>query len=173
METVLDILKYILPALIVLATAYLIIRYYMDMHYKSRVVELKKDNQRNILNIRLQAYERLTLLMERIHPSHLVVRMHQPGQSAQQLKSLLIHTIREEFEHNLSQQLYVSDKAWNMVTGAKEAVIRLINEASLQLKEDPTTTGFAKQVIEGYIQLDNDPIQKTKDLLKSEAGQLF
>jgi len=173
METFLEILKYLLPALVVLATAYIILRYYTDLNYKIRTTELKKDGQRITINLRLQAYERLILLMERIHPGQLVVRSHQTGQSTLDLKNILILTLKEEFDHNLSQQLYVSDQVWSLVISTREIMIRLINESAFHLKEDPSATGLAKQVIEGYMQLDNDPIQLAINKLKKEAILLF
>lgn len=173
METILDILKYILPALIVLATAYLIIRYYMDIEQKRRNLEVKRASQEFTINLRLQAYERLMLFLERSYPGQLVIRVHSQGMSAEQLHTTLMRTIREEFEHNLSQQLYVTDNAWNIVVKAKEELIKVINTAAIELKEDPSSTGLAKLIIEKWMNLDKDPIALAKAMLKSEAKMLF
>lgn len=173
METFLDILKYILPSLVVLATAYLIIRFYMDTEQKRRNLELKRATREFSINLRLQAYERLILFLERNHPGQLVIRVHSQGMSADQIHAALMRTIREEYEHNLSQQLYVSDQAWNMVINAKEELVKVINTAAIELKEDPSSTGLAKLVIEKWMNLDKDPIAQAKAVIKNEARALF
>lgn len=173
METFLEILKYILPALIVLLTAYLIIRNFTDIEQKRRILELKKSSQQFTINLRLQAYERLILFLERNHPGQLVIRVHSPNLSTDQFKTQLIRTVREEYEHNLSQQVYISDEAWSLVVNAKEELIKVINTAAIEIREEPTSTGLAKQVIEKWINHEKDPIAVAKTVLKNEAKMLF
>ena len=82
MEEFLDILKYILPSLVVLAATLLVIKKFMDAEQRKHMYEIRKENQKVVTPLRLQAYERIVLLMERISPENLVLRVHKPGMSA-------------------------------------------------------------------------------------------
>ncbi len=94
---------------------------------------------KTITPIKLQAYERIVLFLERISTESLIMRTVKPGMTAQQLHSALIANIRSEYEHNLSQQIYMSNEAWEMVKNAKGTVIRIINNIATKLP--PTATG--------------------------------
>ncbi len=124
METIAEILKYVLPSLVVLATAYYLLKLFLDKEAEKTEIQMKSDLQKLSLPVRMQAYERLVLLLERIEPAGLLIRSNVPGMSAAQLQSELVQSIRSEFEHNLSQQLYVSTKVWEMVRNAREETTR-------------------------------------------------
>ena len=115
MIELLEILKYVLPSLVVLAAAYYLLKLFLDNEQNKRLSDIKMAGYKIITPIRLQAYERLVLFIERISPESLVMRVHKPELSAMQMQTNLIQTIREEFEHNLSQQVYVSSQAWELV----------------------------------------------------------
>ncbi|HYH55896.1 MAG TPA: hypothetical protein VD772_04750, partial [Anseongella sp.] len=117
-ENVYELLKMLLPALMVLLAVWLIPR-------KTAGSDQRRLEQ--TLPLRLQAYERLVLLVERITPSSLLVRKHQPGISAKELNAALIAEVRAEFEHNLAQQLYVSERSWQMVRSLKDETIAMVN----------------------------------------------
>ena len=108
---ILEILKYTLPSVVVFLTAYFILKQVFDKQAADSQVELRaqliKENSKMLTPVRMQAYERMVLFLERIAPSHLIIRQNQPGLSTFQFQTRLIHAIREEFEHNLSQQLYI------------------------------------------------------------------
>ncbi len=114
-----EILKYTLPALIVFLTAVFMMRYYMNKEIRERKTDLVIRNQQTITPLRLQAYERMALFLERITPESLLMRVNQPGLTSQQLQSQLLTIIRAEFEHNLSQQIYITAQAWEVVKNAK------------------------------------------------------
>ncbi|MBM3411963.1 MAG: hypothetical protein FJY19_01065 [Bacteroidetes bacterium] len=98
--------------------------------------------------LQLQAYERLVLLTERIALAELINRLYQPGYSAMEMKQLLLDNIRQEFSYNTSQQLYVSQLAWDAVRNLKEQEIMLINQVySLITPTDPATA-FTKKILE-------------------------
>ncbi len=125
--------------------------------------------QKQLLPVRLQAYERLVLFLERINPPSLVIRCMQEAKSARQLHSVMLRTIREEFEHNNSQQLYVSAAGWNMVKTAKEEIVQLINLVAKDLNENSTTDEFAQQLVTQQAKMVDEAIDK----LKSEVASLF
>lgn len=126
-----EILLYAVPALITGMIAY----YFFKEHTKNedgrRRFLLHKDIQVNTLPIRLQAYERMALFLERISPNKLIIRVQPTSSDKNSYESLLIANIDQEFEHNLSQQIYVSDECWNIITAAKNATIQLIRKAAL------------------------------------------
>ena len=92
----------------------------LDNKQKKRLLELKKDERKVITPIRLQAYERSTLFLERISPEALIPRVHKNGMSARQLQQEMLNDVRREFDHNLSQQMYMSDQVWMVIKKAKE-----------------------------------------------------
>ena len=168
-----EILKYTLPALFVFLATYLV----MSKMVKSEQLRLKAENvlnnQKYITPIRLQAYERMVLLLERISPQSLVMRTQRQNISNQDLQSLLLKTIRSEFEHNMAHQLYISDKAWEMVRMAKEDCIKFINQTALQTKPDGNSLQLCKLILEKLLDRDLDPTTKAINYLKEEVRTLF
>jgi hypothetical protein len=92
---------------------------------------LMRENQKQALPLKLQAYERLSLLLERINPSKLLIRVAPLNDIKQDYQNLLIHHIEQEFEHNLTQQIYVSDECWTIIVTAKNSIIQNIRKTTL------------------------------------------
>lgn len=166
-------LIYFIPALLVLMIVFVLVKKFLDRDYNLRLLDTKISMQNKALPIRLQAYERLVLFLERISPNHLLLRTHRAGITAAQLHSDLLATIRAEFEHNLSQQIYVSSDAWEMVKVAKEDTLKQINKAYSRSGQDSSGMQLSSQVFEQILQNENVPLQKAIDILKSEAKQLL
>jgi hypothetical protein len=148
MNDFLEILKYILPSLVVLAAAYYLIKLFLDNEQKKRASDIKMTGYKIITPIRLQAYERLVLFLERISPESLVMRIHKPELTGLQLQTMLILAIREEFEHNLSQQVYISSQAWDTIKNAKEDMVKLINTAAAKLNANASATDLSQKIFE-------------------------
>jgi hypothetical protein len=168
-----ELLKYTIPSLVVLATAYYLLKMFLDKETEKTQMQMRLDVQKISLPIRMQAYERLVLLLERIEPAGLLVRTNLPGMNASQLQSALIQSIRSEFEHNLSQQLYISTKAWEMVRNAREETIKRINTAAMKLTPKATSTDLASLILINDIEADQSAVKGALDLLKSEARNNF
>ena len=168
-----EILKCTLPALFVFLATYLV----MSKMIKSEQMRLKAENalnnQKFITPIRLQAYERMVLLLERISPQSLIMRTQRQNITNQELQSTLLKTIRSEFEHNMAHQLYISDKAWEMVRTAKEDCIKFINQTALQTKPDGNSLQLCKLILEKLLDRDLDPTTKAINYLKEEIRTLF
>ena len=168
-----EILKYTLPALFVFLATYLV----MSKMVKSEQLRLKAENvlnnQKYITPIRLQAYERMVMLLERISPQSLIMRTQRQNITNQELQSALLKTIRSEFEHNMAHQLYISDKAWEMVRMAKEDCIKFINQTALQTKPDGNSLQLCKLILENTMDRDLDPTTKAINYLKEEVRTLF
>lgn len=131
-----EALLYAIPALITGLIAY----YFFKEHIKNedgrRRFLLQKDLQVNAMPLRLQAYERMVLFLERITPSKLLIRVKPTSSDKKGYESLLIANIEQEFEHNLSQQIYVTEDCWNIICAAKNATIQLIRKATMLEKTD-------------------------------------
>lgn len=174
METLIDLVKYTVPAIIVLITAYVVMKSFMEREITKARLDYKLDNSKLITPIRLQSYERLVLFLERISPESLFVRVFVPGISPVELHKALLSSIRSEYEHNLAQQVYVSDEAWESVRTAKESVLRLINTAAGSKRAKSGSQEFSKIVLEAFHTVDNNPIDAAIGLLKNEVShQLF
>jgi hypothetical protein len=172
---ILDILKYILPSLVVMLAAYSIVWIFIKNETRRRQMDINLASKEIVIPIRLQAYERIILFLERISPGSLVVRMHQPGYSALHFQNVLLNAIREEFEHNLSQQLYISSPAWEMVKNAREETVKLINTAALRLTENETATSddLSRKIFEMSLQMENYPTYTAIEKIKKELRLLF
>jgi hypothetical protein len=173
MDAIIEFLKFTIPGLIVFATSYFLIKAFFENEEKKRVAEYKSGNHKLITPVKLQAYERLVMFLERISPDSLLVRVMEPTMTVERLHSALLMTVRAEFEHNLSQQLYVSVKTWNTIRASKENVIRLINTVASTL--DAKAPGFelSKRILDAIIVTEKSPVQTSIDLLKLEAEQFM
>jgi len=172
MNDLLEILKYILPSLVVLAAAYYLLKLFLENEQKKRAVDIKMAGYKIVTPIRLQAYERLVLFLERISPESLVMRVHKPELSALQLQTTLILNIREEFEHNLSQQVYVTSQAWELVRNAKEDMIKLVNTAATKLKDNATAMELSQKIFELSLG-DKILTRSALEFVKKEIRQIF
>ena len=173
MQALFELLKYTVPSLVVLAAAYYLLKMFLDKESEKTQMQMRLDVQKISLPVRMQAYERLVLLLERIEPAGLLVRTNQPGMNASQLQSALIQSIRSEFEHNLSQQVYVSTKAWEMVRNAREETIKRINTSAMKLTPEATSTDLASLILINDIDAEQSAVKGALDLLKAEARNNF
>ena len=173
MLALIELFKYTVPSLVVLAAAYFLLKMFLDKEAEKTQVQIRLDVQKITLPVRMQAYERLVLLLERIEPAGLLVRTNLPGMNASQLQSALVQSVRSEFEHNLSQQLYVSSKAWEMVRNAREEAIKRINTAAMKLPGDATSADLASLILINDIDAEQSVVKGALDVLKAEARLNF
>jgi hypothetical protein len=155
------------------AGAFFLMWYYFKQTRKNILPVVTDDEKKVILPLRLQAYERFVLFLERIHPSNLVMRLNSPDLTAMQLQSLLVRTIREEFEYNLSQQLYISDNSWELIKNAKEETIAMINQASAKTGENAHSSGLVKAVFEVSVAKGKLPVETAIDEIKKEMQKML
>ena len=136
-------------AAVVIATAgaVYITRMVMEAKAKIAALENSKKNQSVVLPLRLQAYERMALFLERIDPNQLVMRIHTAGLTVAQEQNLLLTAIRSEFEHNLSQQIYISDPVWQKICDAKGDIEAIINTVAGDYDKDSDSREFAETVL--------------------------
>lgn len=174
MNAFIDLLKIIIPAGAVFAAAYFLVKRFLDNEQKRREFELKKTNQANITPLKIQAYERIVIFLERINPNSLVVRVNKNNMNARQLHLELVSAIKSEYEHNLSQQIYMSEGAWELVKNAKEEIIKLINVSSSKVTPDAPSSDLAIMVLNITANLEKRlPNDIALDYIKREIAQKF
>jgi hypothetical protein len=173
MDVFLDTFRFVFPSLLILIAVYLMMSSYFDNEDRRRRGELRAQNQRQALPLRLQAYERLALFLERISPNSLVVRVKSGSLSNAEYLLLLQKSIRDEYEHNLSQQIYVSDEVWDYVTTAKSATVSLLNTVSAQLDPEASGAELSKALLGAAMELKQLPTQAALKHLKAEVAYEF
>lgn len=173
MEILLEILKYTIPALILFFTVFIFLRTWSRQEDKRRKHEFNMHLKDDVLPIRLQAYERIILFLERIAPESVLMRIKRQGMTAAQLQAELQNTIRHEYDHNLSQQTYVSSDAWKMVQMARNHILKIINDSAGELKEGASGASLGKLILEKVMELKTPPSQVAIDFLKKEVQELF
>lgn len=169
--TITEILAYTIPSLITGTVAYFL----FDSHFKdqqnTRRWLLQKDNQAAILPLRLQAYERMTLFMERINPSQLMVRITPVVEDKNEYRNFVIAQIEQEYEHNLSQQIYISEKCWSIIVTAKNATIQMIRLAA-QSENVKDAVSLRETVISDLLKKPS-PSSAALAFIKNEVGELW
>ena len=121
METLLEIIKLTIPGLLTFLAAYFVLKTYMENQQKLQQIKLQLEQQKSSLPLRLQAYERLSLFCERIALPNLLLRVRKPGMSSGELRIALLLAVQQEYEHNITQQVYVSSQLWEIIKIARDA----------------------------------------------------
>ncbi|MDR2010335.1 MAG: hypothetical protein LBQ22_07625 [Bacteroidales bacterium] len=173
MDTFWEILKITIPAVIVLITTVYVLKIILKKENENRRLQIILQNQKMITPIRLQAYERIILFLERISPNSVIMRLQTPNMTVGQLHKEMLVLIRSEFEHNLSQQLYISIDAWEQVRNAKEKTIQLINTAMEGLDVNDNAIKLSQAIFEKLIESDKSPLQIAINYLKEEIKVLY
>ncbi|MBT3423592.1 MAG: hypothetical protein HOD63_12985 [Bacteroidetes bacterium] len=172
MDFMLELLKIVLPAVIVFFTAFYLIKFFLKNETDKKYIENKALVNKETILLRLQAYERLVLFLERMSPSAMVMRMNKNNLSAADFHLQLLSTVRSEFEHNLAQQLYISNESWQMLVNAKEEVIKQLNLAKEKMSDTETAVVLTKTIIANSNSV-RSLLVATIAMLKKEAAQLF
>lgn len=173
MDMITELLKVLIPAILVMYAMYLVVRNFLQKQFDHRLLDLKVKNIETVLPIRLQAYERIALLLERISPNNMLLRLSDPSISAFAFQQLLLTEIREEFNHNLSQQVYMSDEAWTKVRTTVNEVVSAVQESAQRMDESKNAIDLAEAIFDYMIKLDRDPVGEALLLVKNETRHLF
>ncbi|MFI5164044.1 MAG: hypothetical protein ACHQHP_02230, partial [Bacteroidia bacterium] len=170
----------VVPSLIILGIVYVTMNGFIDgmqklfaEEYRRRRDETKSLNHATIAPLRIQAYERMILFLERISPSNMVMRLHQSGMTSHMLHAELLKTIRSEYEHNMSQQIYLSIGVWEMIKTAKEETAKLINLTANKMNESASGLDFGETLIQISSQLKKLPTEVAIEYLKKEFSEKF
>jgi hypothetical protein len=153
--------------------AFYLIKPHLDRTERIQILELKKAVANQTLPLRLQAYERIVLFIERINPENMLIRLNSPEYSAADLNGIIITDIRNEYQHNITQQVYVSGKAWAVTKLVKDDTLNMVAAAYKSLPENATGLDLAKAILTGLSQAEENPYELGADLIRQELEQLF
>jgi len=168
-----DILKYTIAGLGIVWIAFYLIKPYLDRDEKIQLLELKKTISQQTLPLRLQAYERLVLFIERVNPANMLVRLNATAYSAHELYSIIIEEIRNEYQHNITQQIYVSSRAWGVVKHVREDTLGIINSAAKGMPEAATGLELAKMILATIAELEDNPYEVGAGMLRKDVEEIF
>ncbi len=190
MTGIVQVLIDILPALIICFTVIYIFHEYLRFLKEHKVApqrevppqpakpqavpsqSLPTAGSETMLGRKLQAAERFCLYLERIAPDRLVMRLHQNGMTARMLQTDMLRAIREEFDHNLSQQIYVSEGAWELIRNAKEEMMGFISATGDGLKSSATGMDLSRKIFETASKVENMPHDVALHFLRAEVRKL-
>jgi hypothetical protein len=173
MENIIDQLDFVLPAFLVIVIAVYMLKKVLNHDHQRRVFEYKKSVAKEMIPLRMQAFERLTLFMERMQPQNLLPRVQTAEMNTMQLHRILIQTIRNEYDHNMSQQVYISDKTWTVINQAKDQLITLINEQVRTVPPQAPGTHLGKLILEGMLEEQKWLIDEALLSLKQELKENY
>ncbi|MDB9980281.1 hypothetical protein N8252_03720 [Ulvibacter sp.] len=168
---ILNYVAYLLPAIVVGIIAYYFFKGHTANEEGRRRYLIQKEAQNQLIPMRLQAYERITLFLERTDPNKLLVRVKPISEDSAKYEELLIKNIEQEFEHNLAQQIYLTSECWNLVNAAKNATIQVIRQGAMREK-DTTAAKMREYLLRSFLG-EVTPSQKALDYVRKEVSELF
>ncbi|MDO8972207.1 MAG: hypothetical protein Q7U74_16045 [Saprospiraceae bacterium] len=166
-------MKLTLPGLLVGATAYLLLKALLDERQRMDYALLRNDAQKTTLPLRLSAYERLMLLCDRADIVNTMLRVRMPGMKVRELRGVLLMAINQEFEHNVSQQLYVSDTLWQIIRMAKNNTLSLVTMTGQELDPNADAELLSNALLKMVDEQTITPLQTAIMAVRTEAGKLF
>ena len=173
MDSFLEILKLVLPAALVLYGMYLAIKVMVSKSLLAKEIDLKYKSLELTLPARMQAFERMALFLERIATDNLLVRLNQQGMTATILHYAILEEVRNEFNHNVAQQVYLSPELWSMVVTAKEDLITKVNATYQAIDPEATSVEYTKMLLEQTLENDIDSIELALSSLKDELSKYY
>ncbi|MFA6084155.1 hypothetical protein [Mucilaginibacter sp.] len=168
-----DILKYTIAGMGVVYIAFYLFKPYLDKSNSLQLLDLKKAINSQTLPLRLQAYERLVLFTDRINPANLLIRLNGNGYTAAELHSIIVAEVRNEYQHNVTQQIYVSDRAWAVTKRVKEDTLSVVNNAVKALPETATGLDLGKIILNHLSRLEDNPYDIATNLIRKDLEDLF
>jgi hypothetical protein len=168
-----DILKFTMAGIATVYVAFYLIKPYLDKSESIHLIELKKTISSQTLPLRLQAYERVVLFIERVNPASMLVRLHATGLSAAELHSIVANEIRNEFQHNITQQVYVSSSTWAVVTRVKDDTLSVVTNAVKALPDTATGLDLSKTVLAHLSHLQDNPYDIALKIVREDMEALF
>lgn len=171
LQKISELIIFLFPAIITGGVAFLFFKKHTSNEEGRRRYLIHKEAQKTALPLRLQAYERMALFLERINPSSLLLRVSPLSNDKEQYLQLLIASIEQEFEHNLAQQIYISDECWNVIKSAKNTTVQIIRSATA----NPETKDADKlrEIILTSLLDKSSPSETGMAFIKNEVGELF
>jgi predicted RNA-binding protein YlxR (DUF448 family) len=173
MDALIEFIKILIPASVVLYAAYLLVRSFLAKELEMKRMDIRNQSIETVLPMRLQAYERMCLFLERINPQNLLIRLNPGPIPAKEFHQLLLTDIRNEFNHNISQQIFMGESVWEKIKNAKEDLVMTINDAASEMTPESTSLDLSKKIFERYLNKPVDPVAHALSELKQEIQQIF
>jgi hypothetical protein len=173
MDALIEFGKLLIPAAVVLYAAYLLVRSFIQKEIEMKRLEVRSRSIETVLPNRLQAYERMALFLERMSPQNLLIRLNTAAMPAREFHQLLLAEIRNEYNHNVSQQIYMGEDVWNLIKSAKEELTVTINESASELPADSSSLELAKRIFEKTMNKPADSMAHAMSELKKEIQRTF
>lgn len=173
MDALVEFGKILIPASVVLYAAYLLVRSFVQKDIDMKRLEIRGKAIETVLPSRLHAYERMTLFLERMSPQNLLVRLNTGSLPAKDFHQVLLAEVRNEYNHNVSQQVYISEEVWELIKNAKEDLIVNINDAASEMGEQSTSLDLSKKIFEKTMGKAVDPLAHALTELKREVHRIF
>ncbi len=163
----------LIPLAMVLFSGFLIARVISKNKLEEKKIESRQISGSALTPLRLQAYERMTLYLERISPNYLLLRVYDNSLKVIDFQQLLQKEIREEYHHNLAQQVYLSEDLWEEIKQAMNEMLAMVNQSAGELKPDEPAINLSKRIFDKVIIDGNNPTSVALSKLKKEVHQLF
>jgi len=173
MNTFLEIIKVTIPALIVFLTVYFLMKQYFAHQNQMTIHKMNKENKPQALPLQLQAYERLALFCERIALPNLILRLREPDMTVGDLKVSLVYGLQKEYEHNISQQIYVSEQLWQIINIAKNNTLVIVEKACEGLNNGDNSIDLVRSINKEIDGLEFSSAEKAQEAIRKEASLLF
>jgi hypothetical protein len=173
MDALIEFGKILIPASVVLYAAYLLVRSFIQRDIDLKAMEIRGRSIETVLPNRLHAYERMTLFLERMALHNLLLRLNPGNIPARDFQQLLLNEVRNEYNHNVSQQVYISEEVWDLIRSAKEDLIVSINDAASEMAEGASSLDLSKKIVEKSMVKPVDPLAHALSVLKSEIQRIF
>ncbi len=172
-QILVDIIILFAGIFMALMATYYILRNDIQRFFNLKTIELNKESRTQILPLRLQAHERLIIFVDRINPANLLVRLHQQGIAIATLQAAILNEIRSEYQHNITQQLYIDSVTWGVVRKLKDDTIAMINNAVPGLPADANGIELSKAILQHMAGIDENPYDLTIEMIKKDIYKLF
>ena len=185
-EIIFQLICFMLPSIAFFAAAYIFTIRWQEIQrekLKSQNALAKQQNSNSpaVVNenkklffpMQVDAYQRIVLFLERISPNNLVMRLNNPALPARVFQQLLLDNIRNEYEHNLAQQIFISHDGWNLARSSKDDTVKIINMAATNLPPTATCLDLSRGIFEITAQLHNQPTDRAILFLKAELNKLI
>jgi hypothetical protein len=173
MDALIEFGKILIPASVVLYAAFLVVRSFIQKDIDLKKLEIRGKGIETVLPNRLHAYERMTLFLERMSPQNLLVRLNTGSMPAKEFQQILLAEVRNEYYHNVSQQVYISEEVWELIKNAKEDLIVNINDAAGEMGEGASSLDLSKKIFEKTMGKSVDPLAHALSELKREIQRIF
>jgi hypothetical protein len=159
--------------IVTVLVAYMLVKNDIQNYFRFKTLTLQKEEKSTILPLRLQAYERMIIFIERISPSNLLVRLHQQGISVSNLQAMVLEDIKAEYQHNITQQLYIESVSWTVLRKLKDDTIAMINTVAQNLPEEATGVDLSRKILQHMSTIEENPYELTILQLKTDIQKMF